>query len=490
MSTTPIDFSKYEQAAAPSIDFSKYAAPASPQPTVMSNLGLTEGPDVQITDYPHATLSGVQSIGRGLKGAAASTLQLFDPRPKDSQEDTVSALGPEVLPVYRLLRSLGHSAEDATQLSGAVHDINNSPDPTGTYMKAAQETAGQGAGQALAALGTEGLAKAAPAVVDAAKATPAAISEVLNHPVMKALGKTTDALTFDRLGKIVDAWRKVPEELRARSANTPVPPEVLHDQPSATPEQLNPSLVSPARTLPGQISPEVIAPAPQGTAAQIPPRSGLQLPPAPVYPGAPLPEAIGPEVTQAKGLAEGAKAVPDPAAVLAKIPSRAVQQAVSELGPKAPLADIAGRSQQIMELLNKGLGGKALEPNVPLKNQGGIITPKPIEGTIPEGHTPVESSALKSYKYDPATQEFESVTRGGQHYIHGDVSPEQAAAFEAAASKGKAWADLRNNSTLVAKVINGKRVPIRPVVSDEDLISPDEWEAGHELETQVEGSPR
>lgn len=205
--------------------------------------------------------------------------------------------------------------------------------------------------------------------------------------------------------------------------------------------------------------------------------------------GAPLPEKPPDEVLQAHGLAEGGKAPPKPqSAALADLPVHAVQQAIQELGPQAPIVDVTERANQIAklgELLNKGLGGRPLEPNVPLRQQGNVVTPKQ---NLPEGHIPVESSALKSYKYDPQTREFESVTQNGQHYIHGDVSPEQAAKFEAADSKGRAWNELRKNSTLVAKVVNGKRIPVRPVLSDEDLIPEDEWNAGHELETEVEGT--
>ena len=184
--------------------------------------------------------------------------------------------------------------------------------------------------------------------------------------------------------------------------------------------------------------------------------------------------------------------VDSPLKTLSELPPKVISQALTELGPKAPIAEVTSRANTIARLsslLNEGLGGRGLEPNVPLKDQGGVVTPKPVE-TIPEGHTPVESSAIKSYKYDPATREFDTVTQSGSRYIHGDVSPEQAQAFEAAKSKGKAWNDLRQNSTLVAKVVNGKRIPIRPSLSDEDFISPDEWQAGHELDTGVEGTPR
>lgn len=97
--------------------------------------------------------------------------------------------------------------------------------------------------------------------------------------------------------------------------------------------------------------------------------------------------------------------------------------------------------------------------------------PKPAEveqmlneslgGSVPPGHTPVKSTAIRSYKYDPATQEFEASTSSGT-YIHGDVTPEQAKAFEDASSKGKAWVELKKNSTYVGKIVNGKRVSAIP----------------------------
>jgi len=95
---------------------------------------------------------------------------------------------------------------------------------------------------------------------------------------------------------------------------------------------------------------------------------------------------------------------------------------------------------------------------------------------LPEGFTPAvsrgteSSAALKGYKYDPETREFESITQGGQHYVYGDVDPEVAAKFEAASSKGKAWGQLRNapGVTRVATIINGKRIPFKPLTVDTD----------------------
>lgn len=112
----------------------------------------------------------------------------------------------------------------------------------------------------------------------------------------------------------------------------------------------------------------------------------------------------------------------------------------------------------VQSAIEKSLGGSKLVPGVSLRNQPAAQAV--AAGKLPEGFTPIEgSSALKGYKYNPDAREFESITQGGQHYVHGDVSPEDAKAFEDADSKGKAWQQIRNNP-LVAKVVNGKRVAI------------------------------
>jgi hypothetical protein len=113
---------------------------------------------------------------------------------------------------------------------------------------------------------------------------------------------------------------------------------------------------------------------------------------------------------------------------------------------------------QVEQALNDALGGQPLKPNVPLRMQ--VPGATGTASSLPKGFTPVESSALKGYKYDPSTREFESITAGGQHYIHGDVSPEEAQAFADADSKGRAWVQIRQNP-LVAKVVNGQRVPVK-----------------------------
>lgn len=202
--------------------------------------------------------------------------------------------------------------------------------------------------------------------------------------------------------------------------------------PTATAEQINPSLVSPARTMPGQIAAEQIAPTgpiPGVTARPsldriTPPRQGLMLQgevqayPAVQPEAAPIPKPIKPTVLQ----------------------------------------------QQI----EQGLGNQPLnlKPNVPLREQLPSVKP---QGDIPEGHTPVQSSAVKSYKYDADAKEFHArPSTGSTTYVYGDVTPEEADAFAKADSKGKAWMQIRNNP-LVAKIVNGKRIPVKPVSEGEDL---------------------
>jgi KTSC domain len=231
-----------------------------------------------------------------------------------------------------------------------------------------------------------------------------------------------------------------------------------------------------------------------GATSAVDPAKGLgEIPPQ--IPGVnvrPSLERIPPEPSQIPGVnvrpnIERIKSLMD-------LPIPAVNQAIKELGPSAPIVTLTERANKIAALAEQGMGGKGLEPNVPLKNQSSVMTPKATSTpAIPEGHTAVESSALSSYKYDPSAQEFHAKYNGSDNTVHvfGDVSPEEAQEFEAAKSKGKAMAKIKaDHSPAVAKIINGQRIAVKPVVSDEDLIPNDEWQAAHELDTHVEGTPR
>jgi hypothetical protein len=114
------------------------------------------------------------------------------------------------------------------------------------------------------------------------------------------------------------------------------------------------------------------------------------------------------------------------------------------------------------EQLNSALGGKKLAPGVPLKDQASAMQAPAAK--LPEGFTPVDSSALNGYKYDPGAQTFESITKSGEHYVHGEVDPETAQSFVDAESKGLAWNRLRNapGVTYLGKMRNGKLLPAQP----------------------------
>lgn len=117
---------------------------------------------------------------------------------------------------------------------------------------------------------------------------------------------------------------------------------------------------------------------------------------------------------------------------------------------------------KIGQLLNQATGAQPLERGIPIRQQLNRVTPAPVAKPEPAIATPKESSVVKSFNYNPETRELEVMTKNGGHYIHGDVTPEQAQSLESAESKGKAWNAIKNNSTLVAKVQNGKRIAIKP----------------------------
>jgi hypothetical protein len=179
MSGQAIDFSKYEQAAPAGggqIDFSKYESAAPP--------AKTEQPGFLDKDIPLAgpwynpTLSGVQSIGRGVRGAVQGIGHAIA-HPIDTATETAKSI--QAIP------------STLKALPGAIRDINASPDPTEHYAKAAQETAGQGAGQALVALGSEGLARGVGSVA----------KPIASRMYQSAL-KPSTTLGAARVGRMVD----------------------------------------------------------------------------------------------------------------------------------------------------------------------------------------------------------------------------------------------------------------------------------------------
>ena len=128
---------------------------SSSQPSVMDVLTQpTDKTDKEYLGYTGpagvagATIHGLSDVARGTEDALSGAYQALR-HPIDTAK-AVASLPSEI-----------------AQVPGAIHDINQSPDPTGTYANVAQDTAAQGAGQALTALGTTGVIKAAPEVANA-----------------------------------------------------------------------------------------------------------------------------------------------------------------------------------------------------------------------------------------------------------------------------------------------------------------------------------
>src|ERR1017187_786858 len=87
-----------------------------------------------------ATVKGLNDVARGTQGAVEGIYNTIR-HPIDTAKSIAS------LPAQ------------AAQIPAAVHDINASPDPLGTYANAAQDTASQGAGQALTGLAADALVR-------------------------------------------------------------------------------------------------------------------------------------------------------------------------------------------------------------------------------------------------------------------------------------------------------------------------------------------
>lgn len=130
--------------------------------------------DIDYSSYGSATKGAVSHLGTDLYnstiGAAKGLWDTVATPPQDETEKSIHGVaGYGGLGIYRVLRSMGKSAKEATDIAGIVHDINNSPDPMGSYAKALQSMASEGAGQTLTALATEGVLKGVPKAGEFAK---------------------------------------------------------------------------------------------------------------------------------------------------------------------------------------------------------------------------------------------------------------------------------------------------------------------------------
>jgi hypothetical protein len=224
--------------------------------------------DIPLTGHSYnPTLSGVQSIGRGFRSAYEGAKNTLDPSIHPGEEGIAAPGIPGVIarPIARIGMGLYDTAKQVPEIPDAIRDINASPDPLSHYARAAQNTAGEGAAQAVVGAATEGAARFLPRV---AAAVP---QEVATAPV-RAAARTAEGVVNS----------------------------------------------SPLRYVRGGM--RLLTPADEARAMiRVPGRDfGLT---APEYPGAPFPERPLPAVMQARGLQTGGYSPVEPSEALARIPA-------------------------------------------------------------------------------------------------------------------------------------------------------------------------
>lgn len=300
-------------------------------------------------------------------------------------------------------------AHGAAQLTGVEPGIkagDTSPENVQNALLAGSAVAGAGAAAATPRAGTTvDLIKQAKTATpkQAAQAVGATAGAVSGHGPLSAPGAYYGAKTAGKIAETV---------LGKERANQPIlksKPVVMNNEPEEIPAEL----------------PEAFRPAPKPYQAPI----GSAENPLPKTPAA---EAKAPAVTP--GEAEEFEGVTSPQTEHAAATESEAAAAETPESLETPAATLTKKASpaDLEKALNDALGGKPLQRGVPLKNQAAAAA-------LPEGFTPVESSLLKGYKYDPAAREFSAVLKNGQSYVHGDVSPEAAKAFKEADSQGSAW---------------------------------------------------
>jgi hypothetical protein len=400
-----------------------------------------------------ATVHGLSDVARGTIAAAKGAAGMFDPRTQPGENAFTK------LPIVRGILPLLNAAKQIPQIPAAVKDINQSSDPTGAYLNAAQDTASQGAGQALMAIAAEAAPKALagtseivkrtvpPVVRGVAKGTNtllekapgyvgAAAGAAAGHATHVPGGATAGALLGAGLGKELLPQLRVPGEdfglpkptypdMRTSPADAPTgefvdsaPAQPETSAPFAPAQVVEPKLLpsqasGASRRVPGEIAPEDVNAPDASTLAG---KQGIRV----VLPGKPKLLAAAPE--------EMATAQPTAAPPVNTAPSA------------------------LANLLNRGLGYEPPPkpiPGKPIYQRPTASSTSPAP-SVPEGMTPVQSAGMRAYSYDAPSQTFTAQWPDGTLHKYGEVTPEEVQAFESAKSKGRALLDIKNNHVHVA----------------------------------------
>jgi hypothetical protein len=314
------------------------------------------------------------------------------------------------------------------------------PDPVGQALTVAPEAMGIGAAAPIVGKLTEMAPEAAQKTIPAATKAAQGGVRIGARAIEGAVNSKLNPLkAVANVNTLADEAAAMKLKIPGRDLGLPKPPTSNPGAPlpaMPAPEQLNPSIISKSRSMPGQIAPETIKPPASVRSSPIPIRQGLALPPAPE--GAELGSLPATKAAPAANTGES----------LGKIPVK------PEAAPPA-IAKPNTAPKAIQGQINDSLGGRGLQPGVKLRDQGKI---PPSPSAAISDLKPVDSTAVKAYKYDPVKREFTAANPDGQTFIHGDVSAEEAKAFDKASSKGKAWKVIKDNHPLVGKIVNGQRV--------------------------------
>jgi hypothetical protein len=381
----------------PSFLYHAAADPPTPEELKMLGLGKSTGPG-RVANFVQRMIGGGQ-----ISEAARFYRQYVEatPEQKRDMETQMLSVAPEAIGAgagAALLQKAPAAASDVS--SAVVKGAAKVSDalPSKTQITAPVRAAVKGANTVL---------QKAPGSVGASIGASAGAA-VAGHLGAEAGGAAGYALGRELLPGIRLPGENVglPKTVEGGPASAPAyePPEPLPFLPRRTPGQVAPEMIRP-RAFAGR------------PADPIPPRSGLMLK----------------GETAAEPTAAPSPTEPPP--------------------PNTPLPFLQKRTGDLIE---QGLGGKALQPDVPLRQQLPFL--KQEGEPLLDGHTPVESSWIKSYKYDPAAREFELAPKSGSAVRLGDVAPEDAQAFIESKSKGAAWQQLKQNP-LVAKRVNGNWKP-------------------------------
>lgn len=146
--------------------------------------------EIPMDSYTHATERGLQNIGRGIRQGVQGIWSMGKP-PENAAEWAATAIAPGIGPAaVRGIKGIIETGKGAVEVPAAIHDINESPDPLGAYGDVAARTSGEGAGQALVALGTEGAAKTVPKIIEGAQnVTPRRAAQIVGGTGGAVAGK-------------------------------------------------------------------------------------------------------------------------------------------------------------------------------------------------------------------------------------------------------------------------------------------------------------